>query len=72
MPQSQILWSGNALQTTFLDSRHLQATITKQTFESFGGSVGSTVQIPVMSQEPTVVVGCPNGLSSATVVLFIN
>ena len=72
VPLSQIMWNGNALQTTFIDSRHLQSTITKQTFESFGGSVGSTVQISVRSQEPTVVVGCPNGLSSGTLVLFIN
>lgn len=70
--QSQVMWNGNALQTTFIDSRQLQATITKQTIESFGGSVGSSVQISVRSQEPTVVVGCPNGLSSGTLVLFIN
>lgn len=72
VPQSEIMWNGNALQTRFLDSRHLQATVTKQAFDSFGGSVGSTVQISVMSQEPTVVVGCPDGLSSATLLLFIN
>ena len=34
--QSQILWNGNRLQTTFLDTYHLQATITQQTFE-YGG-----------------------------------
>jgi len=70
--QSQIMWNGNALQTTFTDSRHLQATITQQTFRSFGGSVGSSVQISVTSQESAVALGCPDGLSSATLVLFIN
>ena len=34
--QSQITWSGNSLQTTFLDSHRLQTTITQQTFDSFG------------------------------------
>ena len=72
VPQSQVMWNGNALPTTFTDSSHLQTTITKQTFESVGGSLGSTVQISVRSQEPTVIVGCPNGLSSGTLVLFIN
>ena len=72
VPQSQIMWNGNVLQTTFTDSRHLGATITKQTFDSFGGSVGSSVQISVRSQEPIVVVGCPNVLTSGTLVLFIN
>src|SRR5215469_2133448 len=38
VPQSEIMWNGNALQTRFMDSRHLQATITPQTFNSFGGS----------------------------------
>jgi hypothetical protein len=72
IPQSQIMWNGNALQTTFIDSSHLQATVTKRTFESFGGSVGNTVQISVRSPEPIVVVGCPSGLTSGTVVVFIN
>jgi hypothetical protein len=72
VPLSQIMWNGNPLQTAFTDSRHLQTTITKQTLESFGGSAGSTVQISVRSQERTVVVGCPIGLSSGTLVLFIN
>ena len=72
VPQSQIMWNGSALQTTFTDSRHLRTTITRQTFESFGGSAGSSVQISVMSPESTLVVGCPNGLSSAALVLLIN
>ena len=70
-PQSQIMWNGNALQTTFTDSRHLQTTITQQTFDSFGGSAGNGVQISVRSQESVAVLGCPNGLNSATLVLVI-
>jgi hypothetical protein len=72
VPQSEIMWNGNALQTRFMDSRHLQATITRQTFASFGGSAGNSVQISVMSQASAVVLGCPAGLSSATLVLLIN
>src|SRR5215470_13494617 len=32
IPQSQILWNRNRLQTTYIDSGHVQATITQQTF----------------------------------------
>lgn len=49
-PHSQIRWNGNTMQTTFTDSQHLQTTITQQTFEFFGGSAGSSVQISVSSQ----------------------
>src|SRR5208337_319676 len=45
--RSQILWNGSTLDTTFLDAHHIQATITQETFESFGGSAGSSVQISV-------------------------
>jgi len=72
VPQSQIMWNGNAVQTTFSDSQHLRTTITRQTLDSFGGSAGSSVQISVISPESTLVVGCPNSLNSATLVLFIN
>jgi hypothetical protein len=72
VPQSQIMWNGSALQTTFTDSRHLQATITQQTFASFGGSAGSSVQISVRSQGSAPVLGCPNGGNSATLALLIN
>jgi hypothetical protein len=72
VPQSQIIWNGNALQTTFTDSGHLQATITQQTFDSFGGSAGSSVPISVKSHGSTSVVGCPNGGNSATLFLVIN
>jgi len=71
-PESQIMWNGSALPTTFMDSRHLQTTITQQTFDSFGGSAGSSVQISVRSQGSVAVSGCPNGGNSATVALVIN
>ncbi len=67
-PQSQILWNGSTLDTTFLDSHHVQATITRETFESFGGSAGSSVQIAVRSQAS----GCPIRGSSAPLDLVIN
>ena len=70
--QSQILWNGNALPTVFVDSQHLQATITQQTIEQFGGSPGSNVLISVNSVVTSAVVGCPIGGSSATLVLIIN
>ena len=38
-PQSQIMWNGSTLQTTFMDSNHVQTMISQQTFDSFGGSV---------------------------------
>jgi hypothetical protein len=72
VPQSQIMWNGNPLQTAFGGSRQLQATITRQTFDSFGGSAGSSVQISVRSQGSVPIVGCPNGGNSATLVLVIN
>jgi hypothetical protein len=72
VPQSQILWNGNALQTVFVDSQHLQATITQQTFGQFGGSPGNSVLISVNSVMTSTVVGCPIGGSSATLALIIN
>ena len=72
VPQSQILWNGNALATTFVDSQHLQATITQQTFTQFGGSSGSTVLISVNSPVSSVVVGCPIPGSSRAVGLGID
>ena len=72
VPQSQIMWNGNALQTTFTDSRQLQTTITQQTFNSFGGAAGSSVQISVRSLGSVGVLGCPNGGNSATLELVIN
>jgi len=71
IPQSQIMWNGNALKTIFKDSRHLQTTVTQQTFDSFGGSMGSTVEIRVSSLMSVAGVGCPIGGSSATLVLVI-
>jgi len=72
VPQAQIMWNGSALQTTFIDSGHLQATITQQTFRSFGGAVGSSVQISVRSLGSGGVSGCTNGENSATLDLVIN
>lgn len=71
-PQSQILWNGSALETAFTDSRHLQTTITQQTFDSFGGAVGSSVQISVRSQGSVAGLGCSSGVNSAAMALFIN
>jgi len=70
--QSEIQWNKNPLPTTFIDSHHLQATVTPQTFDSFGGSAGDTVLITVMSPEPRSVVGCANGNNSSTLILDIN
>jgi hypothetical protein len=71
-PQSQIMWNGNPFQTTFMDSHHLQTTVTQQTFDSFGGSVGNNVQISVSSQASFDDLGCPIGGNSSTLVLVIN
>ena len=71
-PQSQIMWNGNTLQTTFMDSHHLQTAITRQTFDSFGGSAGSSVQISVRRQGSVDNFGCPIGGNSAALVLVIN
>jgi hypothetical protein len=70
--QSQILWNGSTLSTTLTDSRHLQATITQQTFESFGGSSGSAVQIAVKSQGGGSGTGCPASENSEAVPLAID
>ena len=72
VPQSQIVWDGSPLQTTFIDSQHLSTMITQQTFDSFGGPEGGTVQISVRSPGSVAVFGCPNGGNSATLVLAIN
>ncbi|MGB9205048.1 MAG: hypothetical protein WCB94_13915 [Terriglobales bacterium] len=68
--QSQILWNGSALPTVFVDSLHLQTMITQQTFASFGGSSGSSVQVSVRTLGSTT--GCPPGGNSATIELVIN
>ena len=69
-PQSQIMWNGNALQTRFVDSRHVEATITQQIFDSFGGSAGGSVQISVRTQGSDG--ACPPSEDSATRLLVIN
>jgi hypothetical protein len=71
-PQSQILWNGNVLPTTLMDSHHLQTTITQQTFDSFGGSAGTSVQISVRSQGSTPDMVCPINGNSAVLILVIN
>jgi hypothetical protein len=70
--QSEILWNGHRLQTIFVDSRHLQATITKQTFASFGGAAGSSVFISVTTSSSSSFIDCENGLTSAEVTLVID
>jgi IPT/TIG domain len=67
-PRSQILWNGSTLDTTFINSHRLQATITHDTFESFGGSAGSNVQISVRSPGS----GCPISGNSTSLNLLIN
>ena len=67
-PQSQILWNGSTLDTTFMDSHHLETTVTQPTFESFGGSSGSSVQISVGSRSS----GCSISGNSATLALVID
>jgi hypothetical protein len=69
---SQIMWNGNALQTTFKDSSHLQTTITQQTLISFGGPAGSSVQISVRSPQSDGLSGCPNGGASTPLLLAID
>ena len=71
VPQSQILLNGNILATTFVDSSHLAATITQQTFAQFDVSSGNNVLISVNSVVSNAVVGCPIPGSSATLVLVI-
>jgi len=72
VPQSQIMWNGNAMSTIFTDSSHLQTTITQQTFNSFGGAAGSSVQISVRTLGSGGVSGCPIGGNSATLELVID
>ena len=72
VPQSQIMWNGQALQTTFTDSGHLQTTITQKTLVSLGASVGNRVEIAVRSQGSSPILGCPNSRESATLVLVVN
>jgi hypothetical protein len=67
--KSQILWNGSTLDTTFIDSGHLQATITQETLESFGGSAGNNAKISVRSHGSGS--GCPHS-DSPVLVLVIN
>jgi len=67
-PRSQIVWNGSGLETTFKNSRQLRATITHETFESFGGSSGDTVTISVQTQGSGSGSGsgCPSNWNSET------
>ena len=58
--------------TTFMDSSHLQTTITQETFDSFGGVAGSSVQISVRTLGSGGVSGCPIGGNSSTLELAID
>ena len=71
-PRSQIMWNSNALPTTLMDSHHLKATITQQTFQSFGGSAGSSVQISASSHGTLPDTGCPIDGNSNVMLLVIN
>ena len=68
--QSQILWNGNALPTTFIDSQHLRVSITQQTFAQFGGAFGNNVLISVNT--PATSLGCPISGSSSTLILTVH
>jgi IPT/TIG domain len=70
--QSQILWNGNPVQTTYLNSHQLRMTITQETFDAFGGSPRSTVPVAVISPSSKTVVGCPDGGTSGIILLFID
>jgi len=72
VPQSEILWNKNPLPTTFIDSRHLQTTITQETFDSYGGSAAKNVWITVTSPGSTYVLGCANGGNSSSLLLEID
>jgi hypothetical protein len=64
VPGSEILWNQYPLPTTFIDSRHLQTTITQETFDTYGGAAGKNVWITVTSPGSTYVEGCSSGNSS--------
>ena len=72
VPRSQILLNGSTMPTRFVDSQHLQTTITQQTFEQFSVASGSSVLISVNSPMTTTVVGCPVPGASSTLVLAID
>ena len=72
VPQSEILWNKNPLPTIFMDSRHLQTTITQATFESYGGSAGKNAWITVTSPGGTFAVGCADRGNSSSLLLEID
>jgi hypothetical protein len=54
-----------------MNSSQLEATITPQTVESFGGSTGDRVLISVMSSGTRGAVRCSSDYVSGTLFLFI-
>lgn len=72
VPQSEILWNQYPLPTIFIDSRHLQTTVTQETFESYGGSDGDDISITVTSPGSTYGAACSNGGNSSTLLLKID
>jgi hypothetical protein len=66
-PSSRILWNGIPLQTSFFDSHHLQALITRQILELLGASAGVNVLISVESHQFE---GCWNGTSEASILII--
>ncbi len=72
VPQSEIEWNRYTLPTTFIDSRHLQTTVTQETFASYGGSAGNNVWITVISPGTASTVGCPNGDNSSALLLEVD
>ena len=70
--QSKIFWNGHPLQTTFIDSRHLQAAISQQTFASFGGQTGGSVFIWVNTPVTSSFATCATGATSTEMILVID
>jgi hypothetical protein len=70
--KSQIMWNSIPLPTTRIDSHHLMTTITQETFSSFGGSVGSSVQISASSTGNLPGTGCPINGNSNVMPLVVN
>ncbi len=66
-PPSRILWNGNPLQTNFIDSHHLQTTITWQMLELLGASAGVNVLISVESHQFE---GCWNGMPGTFILII--
>lgn len=64
-PQSQVLWNGSALDTTFVNSQRVETTITQETFALFGGSTGDQVLVSVRPRGIWSNTTCPNDVNSS-------